>query len=217
MIDGTSVSYTSICNHYGRLAAVYDRKWRRYNERTLNAVMDALALSGGERLLDVGCGTGELARVAVQRIRGLRVVGIDAAPAMIAVGRKKLLGAPQVTFEIGRAEALPFGDEQFDTVVSASMLHHAQDPDRVLRECLRVLRPGGQLVVVDWCLDFRRSRLLHAWLRIVDRTYARMYGAQELRQRMEGLGAAVHRAERFLAPPGYGMMCLKGVKGAKPT
>ena len=202
---------------YERLAPIYDRRWRRYNERTLNAVLAALALSGHERLLDIGCGTGEFERLALRRCPTVTAVGVDLVSSMIDVARMKLHGAANVTFQVGQIESLPFRPGAFDAVVCANMLHHVQDPRQALQECVRVLRPRGQLVLVDWCRDFWCSGLLHAWSRVADRSYVRMYGARELSTLVEHLGARVARIERFWAPPVYGMMLLKALNVGGPT
>ena len=198
--------------HYERLARQYDRRWCAYTRAALERLLKMLALSGTERMLDIGCGTGELERLAIQRFPDLAIVGLDATPAMVTVARGKLSGWPGVRIEVGEAESLPFGAEHFDVVVAANILHHIRDVSRMLAEGMRVLRGGGQLFVLDWCRDFWHCRLLHHWLRATDRTYVRMYGLQELCVQLRASGIAVQQALRFIAPPLYGLMCVKGVK-----
>jgi ubiquinone/menaquinone biosynthesis C-methylase UbiE len=105
-------------------------------------------LSAGESLLDVGCGTGSLVRVA-QKVVGERAAGVDASPAMIARARNKVPGA---RFEVGYAQELPFPDARFDVVVNTLMLHHLPRADRqeAIAEMRRVLKPGGRLLTVDF-------------------------------------------------------------------
>ena len=134
---------TNLVRHYDRLANAYDRRWRTYVRQTLERALDALALSGSERVLDVGCGTGEFERMAMRRFPQLRITGIDAAPRMIAIARDKLADAPGVNFQVAQAEGLPYDQQEFDVVVCANALHHVREPRQVLQECVRVLRPGG--------------------------------------------------------------------------
>lgn len=200
------VSYGEAAAHYARLATVYDRRWRRYTRRTLWEALAALPLSGRERILDVGCGTGEFARMAYERFPQLTLSGVDVTPAMVAAARQKLRHVPGASFAIATAEALPFPAERFDVVVCANMLHHVRSATPFLHECARVLRPHGRLLVIDWCRDFWHCRWFHAWLRLVDRSYVTMYRTAELIALIEPLGLTAEQANRFLAPPLYGML-----------
>src|SRR5262245_100810 len=111
-------------------------------------VADAAQLQPGQRVLDVGCGTGVLAREVTSRVRSSgRVVGIDPSPGMIAVAKKL---TPAVDWRDGAAESLPFPDQSFDAVVSQFSLMFFTDRCQALREMLRVLAPGGRLAVAVW-------------------------------------------------------------------
>lgn len=111
-------------------------------------------LGSGERVLDIGCGTGTLAIAAKQHIGTAGTVcGVDASPEMIARARKKAARAGvEVEFREGIVEALPFPDARFDIVLSTVMLHHLGPELR--RQCAgevrRVLKPGGRWFVVDF-------------------------------------------------------------------
>ena len=111
-------------------------------------VMDAAAVQSGQRVLDVACGTGVLARAAAERI-GVNgsVIGLDINDGMLAVAARK---AAQIEWRQGKAEALPFEDDHFDAVVSQFGLMFFEDRPAALREMLRVLRPGGHLAVAVW-------------------------------------------------------------------
>lgn len=198
--------------HFGRLAARYDHRHRRYNERTLSQALEALRLAGTGRLLDVGCGTGEFERLAHQRFPEATLVGVDVTPAMLAVAREKFRHTPLVAFQMAHAEALPFASDSFDAVVSCNMLHHVREVARFLGECARVLRPQGHLIVVDWCRDFPHARLAHYWLRLVKRSYTKMYCADELIERLTPLSLAVDQVSRFFVPPFFGMMRVRAIK-----
>lgn len=111
-------------------------------------LLDAARVAAGQRVLDVACGTGVLARAARERVgeRG-SVVGLDLNPGMLAVARRV---EPRVEWREGRAEDLPFPDASLDAVVSQFGLMFFEDRPRALGEMQRVLKPGGRLAVAVW-------------------------------------------------------------------
>jgi SAM-dependent methyltransferase len=108
-------------------------------------VADAAGIAAGQRVLDVACGTGALARTAAERVGpNGQVIGLDANPEMLAVARRV---APSIQWLDGRAEALPLPDASVDAAVSQFGLMFFDDRVAALREMWRVLRPGGRLAV----------------------------------------------------------------------
>lgn len=111
-------------------------------------VVAAANLAPGQKVLDVACGTGVLARAAASRVApGGTVVGLDRNEGMLGVARRV---APAIEWRHGLAEALPFEDQAFDAVVSQFGLMFFEDRATALREMWRVLRPGGRLAVAVW-------------------------------------------------------------------
>jgi demethylmenaquinone methyltransferase/2-methoxy-6-polyprenyl-1,4-benzoquinol methylase len=111
------------------------------------------AIQPGDRVLDVGCGTGELALLAARAAgRAGQVVGVDIAEGMLGVCRQKIAGHPladRLRFLRADAQGLPFPDSSFDAVISGFMLRNVASLDRALAEMVRVLRPGGRLAVME--------------------------------------------------------------------
>ena len=110
--------------------------------RNLRVDRAARALRLGRFLLDVGCGAGLLAQAVLGKFT--RVYGVDIAAECVAAARRNGVEASQLDFG---TEPLPFAAEYFDAVAALSVLQYLFDPHAVLRECHRVLRPGGQLVI----------------------------------------------------------------------
>ena len=109
-------------------------------------------LSPGERVLDLGCGAGTDSLVAAQMVGAEgRVTGIDMTPEMLAKARAAAdaMGATNVEFVAGTAEALPFADESFDVVISNGVIDLIPDKDAVFSELHRVLAPGGRIQIAD--------------------------------------------------------------------
>jgi ubiquinone/menaquinone biosynthesis C-methylase UbiE len=109
-------------------------------------------LPPGARVLEVGSGGGQLAVDLATRRRDVTIVGVDLSPAQVAraARRAEKAGvADRVTFTDGNALELPVDDAAFDAVVSIGSIKHWPDPAQGLRECVRALRPGGRLVVVE--------------------------------------------------------------------
>ena len=111
-----------------------------YEEQILP--LAAAHLAGAGRVLDLGCGEGQVARVAAAG--GAAVVGLDPAWAQVAAARDRAGGPAYVK---GGAEALPFPDGAFDAVVTCLVLEHTEDLDGALAEVARVLSPGGRFVL----------------------------------------------------------------------
>lgn len=109
-------------------------------------VLDAARVGPGDKVLDVGCGTGVLARAAAARVEPSgSVTGLDINPGMLAVAARI---APEVKWQQGAAESLPFENNTFDAVVSQFGLMLFEDPRAALEEMRRVLAPGGRLAVM---------------------------------------------------------------------
>ena len=102
------------------------------------------------RVLDLGCGTGELSRLTARHYPSASVVGLDFTTAMLEVARRRAgSGAARVAYGRGTAMRLPFADGAFDLVTNAFLARNLVDLDAALREMRRVLRPGGVLLILE--------------------------------------------------------------------
>lgn len=109
--------------------------------------LEALRRSGS--VLDVGCGGGQLAIAMLRERPDLHCVGVDLSREQVERARRRARGLPGARFEAASALDLPFPEATFDRVVSVASLKHWPDPLRGLRECVRVLKPGGRALIVE--------------------------------------------------------------------
>lgn len=130
------------------MAGDYDR-FSRYMEGGARDFYERLHLAPGCRLLDVGCGSGQLALIAAKD--GLEVTGVDIASNLVERARARAQAEGlRARFEEADAEALPFEDANFDVVASLIAAMFAPRPDLVAQELLRVCKPGGTIAMANW-------------------------------------------------------------------
>ena len=142
----TSISF----KQYGGNAA---ENYERYFVPTIGmqfaaALLDAVGLRWGERVLDIACGTGVVTRLAAERAGADgSVAGLDINPAMLAVARSVPSSGAAIEWHEANAEALPIADGSFDVVLSSLGLQFVPDKESALREMRRVLNPDGRLAI----------------------------------------------------------------------
>ena len=130
------------------MAGDYDR-FARYLEKSARVFFERLGVKPGMRVLDVACGAGQLALMAARA--GAEVAACDIATNWLARGRARAAAEGlEIAFEEGDAESLPYGDAQFDVVMSAIGAMFAPRPDMVAAELRRVCRPGGMIAMANW-------------------------------------------------------------------
>jgi SAM-dependent methyltransferase len=124
-------------------------KIAEYTASDAEAFVEALDIKPGMQVLDVACGTGNLAIPAARK--GARVTGVDIATNLLAQARNRAEAEGlEIAFEEGDAEQLAFPDEQFDLVLSMFGAMFAPDPERVASELARVCRHGGRIAMANW-------------------------------------------------------------------
>ena len=144
-------------------AAGYERYMGRWSRLLAPQFLAFAGVQDGQRILDIGTGTGSLARAAEAAFQDVRAVGIDPSEAFVAHAKQ---GA-RSTFEVGNAQALRFGDASFDHSMSMLVLNFIPDHERALAEMRRVTRPQGVISACVWDYDAGMEMLRVFWDEVV--------------------------------------------------
>jgi ubiquinone/menaquinone biosynthesis C-methylase UbiE len=206
----TSNAPDPVVREYAAAARHYDEKWAFYVDATTRQTMARLSLQAADRVLDVGCGTGELLARLAAKYPDARLAGLDPVPGMLEVAKGKLSG--KVELRVGWANELPWPDASFDIVVSCNMFHYITHPVEAVREMERVLRPGGRIVITDWCDDYLACRLCNLYLRLTSRAHYKTYRQAECASLLKEAGHAEPRIERYKINWLWGLMTATAAK-----
>jgi ubiquinone/menaquinone biosynthesis C-methylase UbiE len=210
--------HTTSHNRFRTLAPIYDPGLKLLGlpfggERKLRTkILELLPLKSGDRVLEIGCGTGTVTMMAAERVgpEG-EAIGIDPVPEMLERARRKGKTAGNVSFLDGAGAPLPFPDSSFDAIIFFLVLHEMDHRDRIdsLREAVRVLRPRGRLLVGDFDrTESAVGRLLMRGLLLVEEAEARDFLRRGLESVIaEGTGTALREERRVRLAAGI----LRGV------
>ena len=163
---------------YERQAAAYDRRWRRYQAATHEALLAHLE-GRYRRVLDAGCGTGTLLLRLLERHPDAEGIGLDTSGGMLDIARRKLAGRRARLYRAD-ARRIPLPRDRVDLLTLASVLHYLRRPSAALGEAYRVLRPGGTLAIVDYVTRAGTGSLLDGLIRLYDPGHVRCRDAREL-------------------------------------
>ena len=157
------------------LAARLERRAKAEDEvAARETYLGLLDIAAGERVLDVGCGSGAVTREIARRVGpGGQAVGLDPSPALLAVARElahETGFGDRVEFREGDARRLPFPDRSFDAVVCVTVLSHVPNGEAAIPELVRILRLGGRVGVFD--LDTDMTAFTHPDRRLTRRIVA---------------------------------------------
>ena len=125
----------------------YDRFMGRYSTPLAVAFADAAGIEASRRALDVGCGPGALTSELVRRLGAESVAAVDPSESFVEACRRR---NPGVDVRVGRAEELPYANEQFSAALAQLVLHFVSDPDATVHEMQRVVQSGGTVAACVW-------------------------------------------------------------------
>lgn len=161
---------------------------QRFDLEGVVGLLDARWIVG-----DLGCGTGQTSCTLAPWVQ--RVIAVDDSEAMLDTARSRLAETPNVELRRGRLEALPVGNGELDVAILMLVLHHVTDPQSVIDEAMRALKPGGRLLVVDMLPHQReeyRHQMGHLWLGFTE---------QQIRGWFDELGLKAIRVHPLPADP----------------
>ena len=173
-------------------AEAYDRMSRmpQFGLIRRSFVKELKKYAGEGTITDVGCGPGYLLQVMAEEFPNIRLIGVDISTEMVERARVNLGSkgyGERVEFKEGSADNLPFDDGTQDFVVSTLSLHHWADPQHSFDEIYRVLKPGGQMLILDIRRDARRIFSWFMWF--AQNVALRLIGGGALRRINEPMGS----------------------------
>jgi ubiquinone/menaquinone biosynthesis C-methylase UbiE len=139
--------------------AAYQRFMGRWSARLAPSLIRFAGVEDGQRVLDVGCGTGSLSAALLLAGPAIQVVGVDPVPAYVAFARQAV-SDPRAEFQTSAVEQLPFPEAAFDAVLARLVLQEVAEPDRAIQEMVRVTRAGGRVAACQW--DFEGGLLMQS-------------------------------------------------------
>ena len=164
---------------FNQQAATYDKDIKGQHARSLYPVLlEKLSHIPFQSALDLGCGTGEMLKLILQKDPHKELCGIDLSEEMLAVAKSKL--PEQVKLLLGDSEALPFPDNAFDVVYCNDSFHHYPAPQNVLSEVHRVLKPDGTFLMGDCWQPFVGRVIMNFYMRHSKEGDVKIYSEAEL-------------------------------------
>lgn len=130
-------------------AEAYEVMMGRWSRRLAPLFVEFVGVRDGERLLDVGCGTGALSSTLASMTRAAEIVGIDPSAAFIQAARNQIAD-PRVTIELGDAQNLPYADASFDRCLALLIVSFVPDAPKAAKEMRRVTKSGGVVATAMW-------------------------------------------------------------------
>ncbi len=201
-----AMNETVIREQYDQMADVYDQRWNNYIAKTLSFLKNWTQISPDAAVLDIGCGTGEFERLLLTENPQQVITGVDISEKMLLMAKQKCRTYPNVSFRTASVSALPFADNSFDVVVSASAFHYFDDPTLALKEIKRVLKPEGRVIILDWCKDYLLCRICDFVLKFFDPAYRQCYTQKEFHRLLISAQFELRRTTKFRFGVVWGMM-----------
>ncbi|BAY73175.1 class I SAM-dependent methyltransferase (plasmid) [Anabaena sp. FACHB-709] len=205
------MSEAVIRKQYNQIADLYDQRWNTYITKTLSVLKNWAEIAPEATVLDVGCGTGGLELLLLTENPQQVIIGVDISEKMLLVAQQKCHAYSQVSFHNVSVSNLPFENNSFDVIVSASVFHYFDDPHAALMEIKRVLKPQGKLFILDWCKDYLSCNICDFILKLVDPAYKQCYTQKEFHNLLTSTQFDIERAAKFRFNVVWGMMIVQAI------
>jgi ubiquinone/menaquinone biosynthesis C-methylase UbiE len=171
---------------FNKQAKKYDStNYSKHARGLYDTVLIKLDQFSFNKLLDVGCGTGNLLALIFSKY-DVQIAGVDLSPDMLEIARKKL--GEKTDLRLGDSEYLPFDDESFDVVICTDSFHHYPHPKNALTEFRRVLHPKGRIIIAD---PYAPTPIRQIFNLIMPHTHegdVKMYSEYNIRKLLENTG-----------------------------
>jgi len=187
---------------FGKQAEHFSRSQTMRQKGGLEILPRLIGAKPHHRVLDLACGPGFVGLEFAERVR--EVVGVDLTPEMLkqarALARKEQIG--NIAFRRADVNRLPFADGSFDLVVTRASFHHFPDPQRVLNEMVRVLKPRGRILISDNTSkdDPEKSRRQNALEKMRDPSHVEMLPLKKWRRLFKSAGLKIVKEQRLVQP-----------------
>jgi ubiquinone/menaquinone biosynthesis C-methylase UbiE len=192
-------------------ARTYDKKrydFMRYMQRR---TINIMPIFKGTSLLDIGCGTGwALERAAKLAFNQGNFQGIDISPGMIERAAERSKENSALEFRIADAKQLPFAEKFFDLIICTNSFHHYMNPEVVLREVSRVLKPKGRIYITDFTADGPINRLINNRQKTREVAHVNFYSTKEYQSLFAEAGL------RYIGRKRIAPLMMKTHVGEKP-
>lgn len=172
-----TVKLEHIRHDYGRLVKDYEQRWRGFLAAPHRWVLDRL--DAPRKVLDLGCGTGQMLVLIHDNFERTSLTGIDASPAMLSIARAK---APYAAFREADLEHLPPPEETYDTVLSINVLHHLNDPEGHIGSLHDLCAENGRVFLCDFAIEGGAMWLAERFWRLFHPAHHKAYARAALRR-----------------------------------
>ncbi|MBI2673540.1 class I SAM-dependent methyltransferase [Candidatus Woesearchaeota archaeon] len=167
------------CTHPGAGSLDQEKRNKKYRQ----LIISLLNLKKGDKILDIGCGTGDLLIDLDNKYKNrLNLTGIDITPNFIKVARERVKNRKKIGILNMSLNNLRFGNNLFDYVFAIRLLHHINNPKKKIKEINKVLKDKGIFVIFDWCGDYKVVKKWDKELRKKESSHQKFYTSEEAKK-----------------------------------